>query len=338
MAELGIVLMSNLPIQLSMELAQEAERRGFHSVWVTEGMSGKDAITQLTAYAMKTQRIRLGSGIVPIYFRTPVTAGETLVGLAELSGGRAILGLGASHPFIVEAGHGVNLQRPLVRMREYVEIIRLVTQEREFSYQGQVFNIPRYASSSRSYFEANPVSAPVFLAALRLRMARLAGEVADGVLMNLVPAEYLRRAADEVRGAARAAGRDPQQVTVASLVGASVYHDEAAAADAVRRQVASYTTLMPFYNRMHRAAGFTQEMDAIGPEVARRDVEGAARKIPDSMVRSLAVYGSAQQARDGLKPFEETGADLLVLIPYIPSGADTGQVIGDLIQAFARPA
>jgi hypothetical protein len=146
-AELGIVLRTYLPIQAGIELAQEAERRGFHSVWTTESMDAKDAFTQMAAYAMKTQSIRIGSGIVPIYLRTPILTGMSALGLAELSGERAILGLGASHPFIVENGHGVKLERPLQRMREYVEIIRLMREKRQFSYHGQIFNASEIGKS-----------------------------------------------------------------------------------------------------------------------------------------------------------------------------------------------
>jgi alkanesulfonate monooxygenase SsuD/methylene tetrahydromethanopterin reductase-like flavin-dependent oxidoreductase (luciferase family) len=336
MAELGILLRTYLPIQQSIELVQEAERRGFHSVWVTESMDSKDAFTQMAAWAMKTERIHVGSGITPIYTRTPVMSGMTMLSLAELSGERAILGLGTGHPFGVEEGHGVKLDRPLASIREYTEIVRLVTQKREFSYHGEVFNIPGYAGYERSHFETHPFRIPIFLAALRSGMVRLAGELADGVLMNLATPEYIRRAADIFRQEAQSAGRDLGQMTFASIVNASVSQDEGAAAETVRRSVAMYPTLMPFYRRMLRETGFADEMRAIAPEVATGDVEAATRKIPDSMLRSLGVFGSAQQAREGLKVFEETEADLLVLHPFVAEGADTGQAIADVIQAFGR--
>ena len=336
MAELGIVLRSYLPVQLSVELAQEAERRGFHSVWVTESMDAKDAYTQMAAIAMSTDRIHVGSGITPIYTRTPVMAGMSMLALAELSKERAILGLGTGHPIGVEGGHGVKLDRPLTAMREYVEIVRLLVREREFRYEGQVYNVPRYAGTSRSYFEDHPFRIPIFVAALRSRMARLAGEVADGVLMNLATPRRIRRGAEIVRKAAKEAGRDPGEVTIGALVAVSVSQNEGAATEAVRLAVANYVTLMPFYNRMLRESGYTKEMDAIAPEVERRDVAAAARKLPEEMLRSLGVFGQSQQCQRDLAAFEKTRADLLALIPYLPPGADPGQAISDVIQAFAR--
>lgn len=335
MADIGIVLRTYLPIQQSIELAQEAERRGFHSVWVTEGMDSKDAFTQMTAYALKTQRIRMGSGIVPIYSRTPVLTGMSMLALAELSNERAILGLGASHPYIVEKGHGGKLSKPLATMREYIEIIRLLAKEQKFSYEGKIFNIPQYDGSTRHYFESRPFHFPILVAALRSRMVRLGATVADGILMNMVTPQYLKQSVTAARDASKAAGRDPKDVTFASLVGVSVSQDEEAAAESARTQVTQYPTLMPFYSNMLRETGFDKEMDAIASDAAKGDVAAAAQKIPYEMVRSLAVFGSPERCRQDLKAYEDSGADLLVLMPYIPKGADTAQAIADVIEAFA---
>ena len=334
MTKLGIMLRSYLPVRASIELAQEAERRGFHSVWVTEGMDAKDAFTQMTALAISTQSIKIGSGIVPIYTRTPVLTAMSTMALAEISNERAILGLGASHPWIIEGGHGLKLDRPLSRMREYVEIVRGVLQEREFTYKGNFYDIPRYISYSRHHFENQPFKVPIFLAALRLGMARLAGTLADGVLLNLATADYLARAAKVVRQEAHKAHRDPTEVTIASLVGVAVSQDEAAAAEAVRLEAARYPTLQPFYRSMLREAGFAKEMDAIGPDVETGDVDSAVKKIPDTMVNALGAFGPPQRARERFRPFQETGADLLVIMPYIPQGVEPIQAIADIIEAF----
>ena len=139
-------------------------------------MDAKDAYTQMAAIAMSTDRIHVGSGITPIYTRTPVMAGMSMLALAELSKERAILGLGTGHPIGVEGGHGVKLDRPLTAMREYVEIVRLPVREREFRYEGQAYNVPRYAGTSRSYFEDHPFRIPH----LRRRTAVAHGQVGWG--------------------------------------------------------------------------------------------------------------------------------------------------------------
>ena len=180
MAELGIVLRSYLPVQLSVELAQEAERRGFHSVWVTESMDAKDAYTQMAAIAMKHGPYPCGLGHHPHLHANSRDGGDEHAGPGRAFEGAGHSGSGHRTPHRCRRGHGVKLDRPLTAMREYVEIVRLLVREREFRYEGQVYNVPRYAGTSRSYFEDHPFRIPIFVAALRSRMARLAGEVADG--------------------------------------------------------------------------------------------------------------------------------------------------------------
>ena len=332
MANLGILLRSFYPIEVSIALVKEAELRGFHSVWITEG-ADKDAFTQMAVWAMSTQRIRMGSAITPVYTRTPVMSAMSMLSLAEISGERAILGIGTGHPSGIVYSHGLKLERPMQWMREYAEVVRLVTQKQEFSYQGEIFNIPHYNCGTRSSFETSPRSVPIYLAALRIQMARLAGEVGDGALMNMATPEHTSRAREAFQEGARSAGKDPSQLTFASLVNISVTQDEESGAEAVRDWVARYPTLMPFYRRLLRDSGFAREMEAIAPEVASGDVAGAAKKIPDEMLEALAAFGTPQQARDRLKPFEDTGADLLILHPP-PSNGDSGQAVADVLQAF----
>ena len=330
MTKVGIMLRSNLPVMLALELAQEADRRGLHSVWVTEGNEGRDAFTQMAAMAVKTQRILLGSGIVPIYTRSPVLTGMSTMALHTLSGGRIILGLGTSHRHVVEDAHGLKLDRPIALMRDYIEVIRKVLWETEFSYQGRVLSIPKFIASEPRL----RADAPIFVAALRSQMLRLGGAVSDGVLMHLTTPKYIRYAVKTIGDSARKAGRDPSRVTIANLILACVSSDEDVAAQAVRLAVAAFAS-RPFYNMLLRDAGYEREMDAIGPEVERRDIAGIAKKLPDEVVSSLGVFGSPDQCRERVKPFQEAGVQVPVLFPTFPPNADPGQVIGDLIQAFS---
>lgn len=333
MVELGVMLRSTLPALETLELAQEAERRGFHSIWVTEGADGRDAITQMTAMAMKTQRIRVASGIVPIYSRTPVLTGMTMMGLHLFSGGRAILGLGTSHPVIVENAHGLKLDHPISRMREYVEIVHKVLWEEEFSYKGQVYNIPQFRTSVPSL----RAHVPIFIAALRSQMLRVGGAVADGILMNLATPQYIRRAVELVKEGAQSTGRDPSQVTIGTIVMAGVSQDQEAAANAIRLRIARYVARMPFYYKLLQEAGYAREMEAIALEVRRQDPDAAAKKIPDSLVTTMGLVGTPQEWRQQLKAFEDAGVQLVVLMPAIPDNGDRGTArgISDMIQALS---
>lgn len=331
MVELGILLRSTLPALPTIDLAVEAERQGFHSIWVTEGAYNQDAVTQMTAMAMRTERILVGSGIVPIYSRSPVLAGMTAMGLHLFSGGRAILGLGASHPFIVEDAHGVKLDHPITRMSEYVEIVRKTFWEEEFSYHGQVYTVPNY----RNLGPPLRAHVPIFVAALRSQMLRVAGAIADGVLMNMVTPHYLRRAVGIINEGARSAGRDPSRITIGTIVLAGASRDQEAAAEALRLRVANYAVLMPFYRKMFEDAGFAKEMEEIGPEIQRRDIQAAAKKIPDSLITAMGFLGSRHEWWQQMKAFEHAGAQLVVLMPTVPEDGkhDMIQGISEVIQS-----
>lgn len=307
---------------MCIDLAQEAERRGFHSVWVPEWSEARDAVTQMTAIALKTHRILVGSGVSPIYIRTPILAGMTLLGLHEFTGGRAILGLGASHSYVVEEAHGLKLERPLRHMREYIEIIRKMLWEQQFSYTGEVFQIPGFSSlltPIRSHL-------PIYVAALRSRMLQLAGEVADGVLLSLAPAEYLAQATKIVAKGARAVGKDPADVTIGVVLPACVSINERAAVRATRLRIARYLAIMPFYTRMLRQAGFAADLEKLPPlgrkahEVSREEIDEIAEKLPGRMVDALAIWGSPEQCRQQVRAYQEAGAELLILTPIIAEG------------------
>ncbi len=118
--DLGICLRNRMPVRTIMALARHAEDRGFHSVWITEGLGYKDVVTQMAAVATATQRIGVASGIIPIRTRTPLLLGNTFIGLDELSSGRAILGVGSGHPGALRDYHGIQIERPVAYMRDYL--------------------------------------------------------------------------------------------------------------------------------------------------------------------------------------------------------------------------
>ena len=188
MARIGVRLETGphlSPHQL-LELAQLAEKRGFETVWVPEG-SGTEALTQLTAFACGTSRIKLGTGILPIFHRTPTLLAMGAGGLDAISGGRFILGLGVGHQGAVEGAHGIPFDRPMTRLRETVHIVRRLLTGESVAFEGSAYNV----KSAKLGF--NPIRAdmPIYLAALRPRMVELAGEIADGVLLNWATSPYL---------------------------------------------------------------------------------------------------------------------------------------------------
>lgn len=327
MARLGLRLKEErLPIPRLVELARLAEAGGYESVWVPEG-SGKDAFSLLTAYALATRQIRLGTGIVVVYPRSPSILAMTAATLDHVSGGRAVLGLGIGHRPIVEAGHGVVFDRPVRRMREYVALIRAIL-------RGAPLPVTELVPVTRFELDFVPErpDVPIYLAALGPQMCRLAGQVADGVLLNWATPEAVAEAVSEVRRGAEGAGRDPAAVDVACYIRAAAGDDEAA----VRRTLALETTryiALDFYRQMFEASGFGRETAAVMAALPG-GLEAAAAGVSDRMLEAIALLGNDGAWRKRLEQYRALGVTLPVIAP-VPVGADAFHAWTAAIRTFA---
>ena len=173
-------------METALQRVELAERLGYESAYITH-IAGRDSATALMAYAARSERIMLGTGVMPIYSRTPVATAQSFATLDEFSGGRAIIGLGVSHRPVVEAWYGQSIDKPLREMREYVGVVRAILRG-EDPPQGE-----RFASAFHFMgYEPRP-DIPIYLAGLSPGMLRLAGEIADGVVLWLCNPEYIRR-------------------------------------------------------------------------------------------------------------------------------------------------
>ncbi len=324
MKRLGIAFTSVLPVDDITAGARDAEEHGYESVWVTEG-SGKDAFSQLTAAALATKSIRLATGVIPIFSRTPYLVAMSTCALDEVSGGRCTLGLGVGHRAFVEGTHGVLFEKPQQRLREYVTLLRALFSDQPVSFQGQAVRLP---TARRPYPLKGRV--PIYAAVLSLSMARLAGEIADGVLLNLAPAAHVARVLEAVHEGARKAGRNPGDIDVACYILAAPDTGESAVQN-VRGQIARYGG-MPFYQRLYEESGFSREVSALREAWARHDRVGAERAVSDRMMEALAVLGRGQRER--VNVFRKAGVTLPVLFAAVPLAGARPQIQG-LVSAFA---
>ncbi|HXF83535.1 MAG TPA: LLM class flavin-dependent oxidoreductase, partial [bacterium] len=270
-----------LPVRAMVALAALADRLGYDSLWLPEGR-GREAFAQLGAMATMTRQARLATGIMPVFSRPPALAAMGLATLDDLSGGRLIFGLGAGHPAISERGYGLPFRHPVTAVREFVEIVRRAMRGETVRYEGRVFRVESFALES---LPARPV--PVFIAALRRRMLALAGEIGDGVLLNWSTPERARAASEVVRAAAQAAGRRPEEVTVACFIRVCVTARPEPAREALRRIIASYAGL-PAYRAMWAEAGFAAEM-AEAEAAAPAGAAALRDAVSDRMVDALGL-------------------------------------------------
>jgi alkanesulfonate monooxygenase SsuD/methylene tetrahydromethanopterin reductase-like flavin-dependent oxidoreductase (luciferase family) len=302
----------HLPFPVLQELARLTEERGCDTIFCPEG-GGRDVFLTLAAYANATKRARLSPGIASIYTRTPGVLAASGATLDQLSDGRAIIGLGTGHAQGLLSGHGMTLDRPLARMRDYVLLIRAVLRGDTEMPRTKTLEISRLRLGTDTRADL-----PIYIAALGPKMCRLAGEVADGVILNWATPAYASEAVAQVREGAERAGRDPLSVDIAMYLRVAPTVDEATR-KALAADIASYAQL-PFYRAMMDDEGFTEATKAI-VAAGRDNPEQAGRAVPEAMIDALTVSGR-QAVQASVAEYHGLGVTLPVLAP-LTTRADT---------------
>jgi F420-dependent oxidoreductase-like protein len=299
-------------------LVAEAERLGFDSVWVAEAW-GTDAVSVLGWLAARTERIKLGSAIMQIPGRTPANAAMTAATLDLLSGGRFLLGLGTSGPQVVEGWHGQPWGKPLVRTREYVEIVRAALRRDVVEHEGEHYRIPWNGPGATGLGKPlklmlRPLRAeiPIYLAALGPKNVALATEIADGWLPIFVAPERF----DEAFGPSLAAA--PPDFEIAATASVLVGDDVAALRDGLRPHVALYVGGMGakgrnFYNALVRRYGWEAEAERIQELYLAGKQREAIAAVPDELVDAVSLVGPKERIADRLEAWRETPVTTLVL-------------------------
>ncbi|MEU1269784.1 LLM class flavin-dependent oxidoreductase [Streptomyces sp. NPDC005799] len=303
----------------------EAEKLGLDVCWVAEAW-GSDAPSALGYYAALTDRMLLGSGVLQLGTRTPVAVAQTAITLSNLSGGRFLLGLGASGPQVIEGLHGVPFARPQARMRESVEIVRRVFDGGKLSYRGSQFSIPLPGGEAvpmrLSTRPEHPV--PVYLAALSPAMLRLTGEVADGWLGTSFVPEGAAGAyfAHLDEGLARA-GRTRADLDVCQGAEVAFAPDEDAlgALTAGRKKGLAFSlggmgsASTNFYNAAYSRQGWAEVAAEVRERWQAGDREGAAGLVTDEMVLATTLVGTEPMVRRRLRVWRDAGVTTVRLYP-----------------------
>ncbi len=295
----GCFISTGRSLQAAVERVKLAEALGYEAVYTTH-IAGRDSLTVLAAYALATSKIRLGTGVVPIYSRTPATMAQTAATIDELSGGRFTLGLGVSHRVTVEGWHGQSIDRPVREMREYVAIVRVILRGED----------PPIGEKWRSSFHLVGLlprpQLPIYVAALSPAMLRLAGEVADGVMLWLCNPRYIREVViPEVARGRERAGKTMDGFDVVAAVPAALTDDVEQAHAALRRELLPYFGL-PFYRAMIERSGFGADIEAF--DAAAGDVEAMQAAISEPFLQELAAIGDQGAVKEGVRRYRSAGA------------------------------
>lgn len=295
----GCFISTGRSLDGAIERVRLAESLGYESVYVTH-IAGRESLTVLTAYALATSRIRVGTGVVPIYTRTPATMAQTAATIDELSGGRLTLGLGISHRAIVEGWHGQTIDRPVAEMREYASIVRAILRG-EPPPPGEKWS----TGFQLAGLDPRP-GLPLYIAALSPAMLRLAGELGDGVLLWLCSPEYIREVVvPEVSAGRERAGKSMEGFDIVPAVPAALTEDPAGAWAAMRRDLLPYFGL-PFYRAMIERSGFGADIAAY--DGAGGDVEAMQSAISEDFLEQLTAVGDEAAVRAGIQRYRDAGS------------------------------
>ena len=276
---------AQIPSGICLRAAVTAERRGFGCVWKGESNS-RDPLVLLSAMAALTSELKLGTAIYHVFGRSPVTMGIQAATFNEMSGGRLQLGLGVGNG-IISGWHGEEFSRPVRLAREYIEIVRAVySGERVPDSTGDFF-------STRGGFKLafKPPEAPleIWLAGLGPQLAKLAGKLCGGVMINMANGEMISEIAENVRLGAKEAGRDPADIQIVSKIRVSLHEDVSQARWALKK-VLTFYSLQQGYSQMLHRMGWGDVVDTIQFKYRTEGFAAARRSIPDEMIDGVPMY------------------------------------------------
>jgi F420-dependent oxidoreductase-like protein len=330
-----------------VEFVREAEKLGLDMCWVAEAW-GSEAPSALGYLAARTERMLLGSGIIQLGTRTPVAIARAAITLSNISGGRFLLGLGASGPQVIEGLHGVPFGRPVTRMRETVEIVRLAALGNVIAFAGREFTIPLPGGEARAMRLSIRAEhdIPIYLATLSPAMLRLTGEIADGWLgTSFVPEGADHAYFEHLDAGLAAAGRTRADLDICQGAEVAFAADDRSLREMVaarKRELAfslggmgSATT--NFYNDAYSRQGWAEIAAAVRERWQAGDRAGAAGLVTDEMVLATTLIGTEDMVRERLRVWRDAGVDTVRLYPAGDTPAGRLETLGralDLVRAL----
>ena len=304
---------SLLSVEEVLQCAQLVAKTKIDSIWIPETW-GMENFSMLGAVANNTETQKIGSSIINIYSRSPSTIAMGSVTTDTLSNGRLILGLGTSSVPIVEDFHGEKFENPVQRMREYVEIIRLSLTKKQINYSGKIFDLKNFTL----LIEPKRQSIPIYLAAINQKMVNLCWEIADGVIFYLRPIEEMKKTISKMQS--------QKNIDVACQIITCISNDSEEAIQRAKKTIAFYVSVGKIYREFLAKNGFTNETNNIFEEFKKSGFKSNHELVTDSMLNSLCISGSPEEAKIQLEKFRNTGIDLPI-IQFNP--------IGNTIESFS---
>ncbi|MGI0037385.1 MAG: LLM class flavin-dependent oxidoreductase [Nitrososphaera sp.] len=293
------------------------------SIWIPESW-GRESFASLGALSQITAKVRLGTSIISIFSRTPATVAMAATTLDMLSSSRTVIGLGASTGAIVENWHGVKFERPLDRMREFIQCMKLMISGERVNFEGKFFQVKNF----KLLHPPPRKKIPIFVGAVNNGMISLASEVADGAILFLRPVEELKAATQKLRSTS--SGR-AFEIACSIICAVSDDHPEKARERAAQT-LAFYVAVGKYYREFLAKNGFKTETTEISEAYANGGLDAATKRVSASMLRSLVVCGTRKDCREALSEFSAAGVTLPI-IQFNPVGG-TESSFRELLSTF----
>jgi len=325
----ALYLQDKHPVRDGMDYVRYAEQRGFEAVWQAESRLVREATIPLAAFAAVTERIKVGTGVINLWTRNVGLMAATFVTLDDLAPGRVLLGIGAWwEPLASKVG--VDRRKPLQAMREVVEVVRRLIRMERVTFHGEFVNV---TDIEIDIVHGNrlPRDVPIYIGATGMKMMELAGEIADGVLLNyLVGPKYNAEAMVALAAGAARGGRRVGDIDRPQLVVCSLDEDREAALDRARELVTQYLGQQP---HIMKASGVDQSLlDEIGRVLTwpagPEEIHKAMRLVPDEVVQMITASGTPDECRAKVREYVAAGCTCPILYPL-------GDDVPAMIDAFA---
>ena len=300
---------------MCQRVARRAEDLGYESLWIAD-VGGPDPFVVAAAAAAVTSRVRIGTAVIPAYTRTPPVIAGAAASCAELAPGRFVLGIGASSENIVQNWSGVPFRRPLARVRETVTVVRDILAGKRTDFAGRTLESRGY----RLLMKTPDPPIPIHVGALMPPMLELAGEIADGVTLNMMPVEAVPRMIEHIRAGAARAGRDPSSLEIVARFQVCVTDDKATARNLLRGAFGPYFATS-VYNRFVDWCGFHDEAREILAGWQTKDRARVAAGVNDEMLDRIGILGSAAECRERIAAFREAGVTTPMVSSFFPDEA-----------------
>jgi 5,10-methylenetetrahydromethanopterin reductase len=325
----ALYLQDKHPLRDGIRYVQHAESRGFEAVWQAESRLVREATVPMAAFAATTERIKVGSGVVNNWTRNVGLMAATFVTLDDLAPGRVMLGIGAWwEPLAGKVG--VRRERPLLAMREYVEVVRRLIAMENVTFHGEFVDVEDIQIDI-VHGDRSPRDVPIYLGATGMRMMELAGEIADGVVLNyLVSPAYNATAMDHLAAGAAKAGRDMGDIDRPQLVVCSLDEDRDLALDRARELVTQYLGQQPHIMAASGVdASLLEEISKVLTWPATEEqIHAAMTLVPDEVVQMITASGTPDECRAKVAEYVDAGCTCPILYPL-------GDDVEAMLDAFA---